>query len=81
MISSSIAKKVKAIQEWPQLKSVSEVHSFHSMQVFIGGFVKDFITIVAPLTEIIKKDKGFFWSSEYDHAFPLLKKSCVMHHY
>ena len=30
-------EKVKAIQDWPTLKSVSEVRSFHGLLVFIEG--------------------------------------------
>jgi hypothetical protein len=30
-------KKIKAIQDWPTPKSVSEVRSFHGRKVFIEG--------------------------------------------
>jgi len=30
-------EKVKAIKDWPTLKSVSEVRSFHGLLVFIEG--------------------------------------------
>ncbi|KAH0776517.1 hypothetical protein KY290_007928 [Solanum tuberosum] len=36
-------------------------------------FVRDFSTIAAPLTEVIKKDKVFTWGKEQDDAFNLLK--------
>ena len=51
--------KVKAIQEWPTLKSITEVRSFHDLASFYKRFVKDFSTLVSPLTEIIKKSVGF----------------------
>ena len=71
-------KKVKAIQDWPTPKSVSEVRSFHGLASFYRSFVKDFSTIVAPLTEIVKKSVGFKWNDEQDKAFNFLKdKLCV----
>lgn len=36
-------------------------------------FVKDFITIVAPFTEVIKNSVGFTWSQVQEEALQLLK--------
>jgi hypothetical protein len=66
-------EKVKAIWDWPTSKSVSEVRSFHGLASFYRRFVKDFSTIAAPLTEIVKKSVGFKWNDKQDEAFNLLK--------
>ena len=57
-------KKVKAIQEWPTPKPVTEVRSFQDLASFYRSFVKDFSMLDAPLTEIIKKSIGFKWGGE-----------------
>jgi hypothetical protein len=66
-------EKVKAIWDWPIPKLIIEVRIFHGLASFYRRFVKDFSTIVAPLTEIVKKFVGFKWNAEQDKAFNLLK--------
>ncbi|KAG7529394.1 Zinc finger CCHC-type [Arabidopsis suecica] len=66
-------EKVKAIRDWPSPKTVGEVRSFHGLARFYKIFVKDFSTIAAPLTEVIKKDVGFKWEEAQEEAFQSLK--------
>ena len=51
--------KIDAIKNWPTPKTVGKVTSFHGLISFYRCFVKGFSTIVAPLTEVIKKDQPF----------------------
>jgi len=69
--------KVKAIQEWPTPKSITEVRSFHGLASFYRRFVKDFSMIASPLTEIIKKSIGFKWGEEQESAISLLKSKLI----
>jgi len=64
--------KVKAIQEWPTPKLITEVRSFHSLASLYKRFVKGFSMTTSPLIEIIKKSVGFKWGKEQENAFSLL---------
>jgi hypothetical protein len=66
-------EKVKAMKEWPTPKSITEVRSFHGLAGFYRRFVKDFSTITAPFTGIIKKHVGFHWGSDQANVFATVK--------
>ncbi|XP_019099603.1 PREDICTED: uncharacterized protein LOC109132446 [Camelina sativa] len=66
-------EKIKAIRDWPSPKTVGEVRSFHGLAGFYRRFVRNFSTIAAPLTEVIKKNVGFKWEQAQEEAFQILK--------
>lgn len=66
-------EKVKAIQEWPTPTNISQVRSFHGLASFYRRFVKDFSSIAAPLTAVVKKSIGFIWEKAQQEAFQTLK--------
>ena len=47
-------EKIKAIREWPTPMSIRQVRSFHGMASFYRRFVSNFISIMAPMTKVLR---------------------------
>ena len=65
--------KVEAIQTWPVPKSVTEVRSFHGVASFYRRFIKDFSSLMAPITECLK-GRSFEWTKAAQRAFEEVKQ-------
>ncbi|OMO75693.1 reverse transcriptase [Corchorus capsularis] len=70
-------KKVKAIEEWPTPKNVSELRSFLGLANYYRRFVEGYSKRIVVLTELLKKGQGWNWSSNCQEAFENLKKTMM----
>jgi len=66
--------KVAAITSWPQPATVRGMRGFLGLAGYYRRFIKDYGTVAAPLTTLLKKE-GFLWTPAATEAFDALKKA------
>jgi hypothetical protein len=66
--------KVKAILDWEPPKSVPALRSFLGLASYYRKFIKNFVKIAAPLTNLLRKSAvSYDWDEACDEAFGTLK--------
>ncbi|XP_052735534.1 uncharacterized protein LOC128197518 [Vigna angularis] len=65
--------KVRAVLDWKSPRSVTEVRSFVGLAGYYRRFIEGFGKIVAPLTQLTRKDRPFAWTDLCEERFQELK--------
>lgn len=67
--------KIQALRDTPAPRNLSDLRSFLGLVNFYDKFIPHFSDIVAPLTDLTKKDAPFNWSPVHSAAFSRLLES------
>ncbi|GBG68203.1 hypothetical protein CBR_g2755 [Chara braunii] len=71
--------KVASFRDWPRPQTVTEVRSFLGMCGYYRNFVKNYSTVVSPLTHLTRLDTPWDWNDECKGAFKRLKHALMNH--
>ena len=66
--------KVEALVKWKSPKSTTEISSFVGLASYYRRFIEGFSKIVAPLTQLTRKDQPFTWTDKCEGRFQELKQ-------
>ncbi|XP_058769067.1 uncharacterized protein LOC131642924 [Vicia villosa] len=65
-------EKIQAILDWPEPRSLTALRGFLGLTGFYRRFVRNYATLAAPLTDILRSTR-FVWGTEAAEAFTQLK--------
>jgi hypothetical protein len=66
------SKKIEAMKDWTHSKTLKSLRGFPGLTGYYRKFVKNYGKIVAPLTELLKKN-SFTWTPATTQSFQTLK--------
>ncbi|GBG77425.1 hypothetical protein CBR_g23874 [Chara braunii] len=72
-----LADKIQAIQEWLELKNVTDVRSFLGLAGYYQRFIKSYSKIVANLSKLQSEERPFDFDDDERHSFEALKAALL----
>ena len=69
--------KIRSILNYPAPTNEKGIRRFIGMIGYYRPFIKNFSTIAAPLTNLLKKEKEFVWGTEQQLAFERLRGKLI----
>ncbi|KAF1322519.1 reverse transcriptase, partial [Globisporangium splendens] len=68
-------EKVKAIDDWPVPQNVKQLRQWLGLANYLHKYARNYAALVQPLTQLLKKDIEWEWSSDHQAAFAEVKRS------
>lgn len=69
--------KIEAVREWEPPLDAKQLRSFLGLAGYYRKFIKDYGLISKPLTDLLKKNVQFVWTSPHQQCFETLKKALI----
>nr|KYP34967.1 Transposon Ty3-I Gag-Pol polyprotein [Cajanus cajan] len=66
--------KVESVLQWERPRTVMDIQSFVGLAGYCRRFIEGFSKIVAPLTQMTRKEQPFIWTDACEQSFVELKR-------
>jgi len=66
--------KVEVVLQWKLPKTIRKLRSFVELAGYYRRFIEGFSKVVAPLTQLTRKDNPFTWTEQCEKSFEELKR-------
>nr|KYP40343.1 Retrovirus-related Pol polyprotein from transposon 17.6 [Cajanus cajan]KYP40348.1 Retrovirus-related Pol polyprotein from transposon 17.6 [Cajanus cajan]KYP40354.1 Retrovirus-related Pol polyprotein from transposon 17.6 [Cajanus cajan]KYP40358.1 Retrovirus-related Pol polyprotein from transposon 17.6 [Cajanus cajan] len=66
--------KVESVLQWERPRTVTDIRSFVGLAGYYRRFIEGFSKIVAPLTQLTRKEQPFIWTDACERSFDELKR-------
>lgn len=77
-------EKLESIKKFPVPKKIKHLRAFLGLCNYYRRFIPDYNSVIQPLCQLLKKDKGWTWTPEAQLAFEELKRrflnTIMLHH-
>ena len=70
-------EKIRKIKEFPEPKTLTQLHAALGLFGYYRKFIKDFARHAKPLTMLLKKDQPFNWKEKQQFSFDRLKERLI----
>ena len=67
--------KVKAVKNWKQPQTVTQVRSFLGFSSYYRRYIQNFSVRAAPLNRLLEAGQAFIWTDDHENAFQDLKSA------
>jgi hypothetical protein len=69
--------KIQVVKDWPTPTSVKQLRSFPGLAGYYRRFIRQYGVISRPLSDLLKKNILFQWTSVQQQAFEALKQALI----
>jgi hypothetical protein len=69
--------KIQAVTDWPVPIDLNKLRGFLGLSGYYRKFIKHYVVISRPLTDLLKKNTIFLWTPQHQQCFGTLKQALI----